>query len=113
MESIRKINDIEIVILNYLIANSSIQLPKEFNDNFFVQKMNDGGMGSFSIFPDVTDILISRKFGKQISEFEFIDDDGVTVIISLSVDEKNKPFEIDIWKTDYTPVINLKIPTKK
>ncbi|GAC1430530.1 MAG: hypothetical protein NVSMB7_06850 [Chitinophagaceae bacterium] len=75
--------------------------------------MDDGGMGSFSVFPDASDIGGKRKFGKQVSEFEFIDDDGVTVIVFLNVDKQNKPLEVDIWKTDYKPVINLKIPTKQ
>jgi hypothetical protein len=78
--------------------------------NMLIQKMDDGGMGSFLIFQDSSDIGLTRSFGKQIAELEFVDDDGVLVLISLNVDDQNKLLEIDIWKTDFSPVINLKVP---
>jgi hypothetical protein len=72
--------------------------------------MDDGGMGSFLIFQNPPDIGVKRKFGKRVSEYQFIDDDGITVIVSLNLDQQNKLFEIDVWKTYYKPVISFKIP---
>lgn len=110
MQPIRKINKTEKAMLEYLINQASLQLPDEWYLNLLVQQMEDGGMGSFLIFQDASDIGAKRKFGKQVSEFEFVDDDGVLVLVSLNVDDQNKPFEVDIWKTDYNPVLNIKIP---
>ena len=72
--------------------------------------MNDGGMGSFLIFQNKSDINTKWKFGKQISEFEFIDDDGVIVLVSIYVDEQNSLFEVDVWKTNFEPVLKIKTP---
>jgi len=110
MEQIRIINSTEKAVLEFLVTQGSLHLPNGWNQNLLVQQMNDGGMGSFLIFQDASDIGSTRKFGKQVSEFEFIDDDGVVVLVSLNVDDQNKLFEVDVWKTDYTPVINLIIP---
>jgi hypothetical protein len=110
MQPIRKINKREKVILKYLIKQASLQLPEEWYTNILVQQMADGEMGSFLIFQDASDIGLKRKFRKQISEFEFVDDDGVRVLVSLNIDDQNKPFEVDVWKTDYNPVLNIRIP---
>jgi hypothetical protein len=64
------------------------------------------------IIPDDLTTQIKRKFGKQVSEFQFTDDDGVVVIVSLYLDGQSKLFEVDVWKTDYSPVIDLKVPVK-
>jgi len=41
----------------------------------------------------------------MISEHLFLDVDGVTVIASLNIDKDGNLFELDIWKTDYSPLI--------
>jgi len=110
MQQIRKINNTEKAILEYLVKKGSFQLPNEWNQNLFVQQMDDGGMGSFLIFKNTFDTGVKRNFGKQVSDFEFVDDDGVLVLVSLNTDEQNQLYEVDVWKTNYAPVINLKVP---
>lgn len=107
MQQIRPINEMERGILEYLAKLANYPLSRNFE--LFVMPLSDGGMGSFSIFQKETEQ--NRKFGKQISEYEFIDDDNVPVLVSFNVDENNNPFEVDIWKANYTPVINLKLPS--
>ncbi len=109
MHQIRNINKKEMVIVEYLVklANYSLSEISEL----FVMPLNDWGMGSFTIFQNKTEIGENRNFGKQISEYEFIDDDNVPVLVSLNVDENNHLFEVDIWKVNYDPVINLKLPS--
>jgi len=111
MQPIRKINNTEKAILEYLVKQSSLQLPNEWNQNLFVQPMDDGGMGSFLIYQNESEVVTQRNFGKQVSEFEFVDDDGVLVLVTLYVDEESKLLEVDVWKTDYNPVINFRIPS--
>lgn len=110
MQQIRKINNTEKAILEYLVKQGSLQFPNEWNQNLFVQQMDDGGMGSFLIFQNAFDTGVKRKFGKQVSDFEFVDDDGVLVLVSLNTDEQDQLYEVDVWKTNYAPVINLKVP---
>jgi hypothetical protein len=112
MQPIRKINTTEQLILAYLVKKGSLQLQNGWLQNVFVQQMEDGGMGSFLIFQDASEIGDKRIFGKQVSEFEFVDDDGILVIVSLNMDQYDKLFEVDVWKTDYKPVITFKVPEK-
>lgn len=68
--------------------------------------MNDGGMGSLYLFPNGV-IIEKRSFGKCVSTCQFTDKDGVEVIASLNVDKNGELFELDIWKTDYSPLISI------
>lgn len=109
MQQNRLINENEKIIVEYLAKLANY--PLSTSSGLFVMSMNDGGMGSFTIFQNETETRENRKFGKQISEYEFIDDDNIPVLVSLNVDENNNLFEVDIWKADYNPVINLKLPS--
>jgi hypothetical protein len=71
-----------------------------------VKPMDDGGMGSLFLFPN-EGIITNRMLGEQVSEFEFFDKDGIKVIASLNIDQEGNLFELDIWKTDYSPLIEL------
>lgn len=110
MQPIRKINAIEIKIIQYFVKTGSLQLPSLWYETAMIQPLNDGGMGSFLIFKDTSAIQYKRKFGKQIGEYQFVDEDGIVVIVSLNVDQADNLFEVDIWKTNYNPVIRVKIP---
>ena len=68
--------------------------------------MDDGEMGSLYLFPQGK-INESRKLGRQISEFQFTDIDGVEVIASLNVDVDGVLFELDIWKTNFEKLVKL------
>lgn len=107
---IRNLNQIEKEIIKYLVRKADINIQEECYENMLVRNMDDGHMGSFSIFTDESEVEVKRKFGKQASEFEFFDDDGVLVIVSLYLDEEGKLLEVDIWKTDFNPVITFKVP---
>jgi len=39
--------------------------------------------------------------------FSFTDNDGVRVIASLNMDSNGNLFEMDIWKTDFSSLINI------
>lgn len=109
-QQIRNINQIEKQIVKYLVRKADMEIPEESYANMLVRQMDDGDMGSFSIFPEAVDVQVQRKFGKQASEFQFVDDDEVLVVVSLYLDEEDKLLEVDVWKTDFNPVINFKIP---
>lgn len=69
--------------------------------------MDDGGMGSLQLRPagagsEPDAALITRQVAVQ-----FTDDDGVEVIASLNFRKDGLPFELDIWKTDYSPLIRI------
>lgn len=71
--------------------------------------MKDGGMGSLRILKGMADTG-NRRFKTQISDCMFKDCDGVEVVASLNIDENGELFELDIWKVDFSPLID--IPSK-
>ena len=71
-----------------------------------VEPMDDGGMGSL-YFPSPQKPRAQRRFGKCVARTEFTDDDGVVVSAALNVDQDGDLFELDIWKTDFSPVSSL------
>lgn len=71
-----------------------------------VREMLDSGMGSLYIeHPQKT--RDSRRFGRRIGEILCHDSDGIDVLVSLNVDKDDDLYELDIWKTDFSPVIKL------
>jgi hypothetical protein len=50
-----------------------------------------------------------RRFGERVAEFCFEDADGIDVLVSLNVDQGGHPFELDVWKTDLSPVVQFPI----
>jgi hypothetical protein len=72
-------------------------------EDFQVEEMDDGGMGSLRLFSSSSSDLFAKS-KSQASELQFVDSDGVVVIVSLNVDEKGSPCEIDVWKTNFEPL---------
>ena len=105
MELNRKPTREEERLIDVLIKKSSRKFPL-WKYKIIVSPMNDGGMGSLTLFQDEDDKQ-NRIFGKQISEYRFIDEDGIEVIASLNIDDKGDLYELDIWKTDFSPLIRF------
>lgn len=105
MELDRKPTTQEIAILELLIKKSSVPIPKKWKKDLLVRPMDDGGMGSIQLFSNKENK--NRVFGKQVSEYQFIDLDGVEVIVSLNVDIEGDLMELDIWKTDFSKLIQF------
>lgn len=92
----------EVQLLDKLIENASIDLPLNWKSTLKVKPMNDGDMGSLLLFPNRANNC-NRIFGEQISEYQYKDIDGVDIIASLNIDSNGSLFELDIWKTDFSP----------
>jgi hypothetical protein len=84
-------------LINKLLELAGININLE---NKLVAELDDGKMGSLRFNGSE-----NRKYGKTISEYQFHDRDGVVVLASLFLDENNDLFEIDIWKTDFSELI--------
>jgi hypothetical protein len=94
----------EKVLVRALIDKSpGFAIPSEWLDNVVVVPMDDGGMGSLRFLP----VSAGQMFGKQLSEIAFHDADGVVVTAALMLDKSGIPFELDIWKVDNTPLIQI------
>ena len=84
-------------LIELLVHKSSLEMSEDWKNGLLVCPMDDGEMGSLYLFPQ----------GKQISEFQFTDIDGVEVIASLNVDVDGVLFELDIWKTNFEKLVKL------
>jgi uncharacterized protein DUF6984 len=62
-----------------------------------VEDMADGGMGSVRFHSAMRG---TRRFGQQIAEASFVDEDGVPVSATLNLDQNGDLFELDLWKAD-------------
>ncbi len=83
--------------------------PPEWADQLVVSSMSDGGMGSLSLQ------LAGHErqgvaFGRPAAELEFDDEDGVKVIATLNLGEDGLPLELDVWKTDFSPLKRIPDP---
>lgn len=106
MKLIRKPLPQEEQLLETLIELTNLQFNENWKTNLLVAPMSDGGMGSLRLYPK--GILDNHVFfGKQVSDYQFFDEDNVPVIASLNLDNHGDLYELDIWKTDFSPLIRL------
>ena len=102
----RKPTSQEERLIEILLQKSFLEIPKDWKEGLMVRSMDDGMMGSLYLYPRGK-IITGRKFGRQISDFQFTDVDGIEVIASLNVDSDGNLLELDIWKTDFGKLIEL------
>ena len=74
--------------------------------------MDDGGMGSIRFLPIGSTGDDVREFGEEIGSCHFTDADGVVVSVALYADSFGQPFELDVWKVDYSPLQRIPIDSK-
>ena len=108
LNNIRKLNIEEEILLEELVHRSIKVISPDWKNGLLVASLEDGGMGSLALFPCDT-LNKVRHFGSQVSECQFRDTDGVSVVASLYLDEDDKLYELDMWKVDFSKLI--KIPT--
>jgi hypothetical protein len=65
-----------------------------------VEDIEDGGMGSLRFVSEKPD----RRLGEKVAGTHFLDEDGVPVLVSLYLDLQGELYELDSWKTDYSPL---------
>ena len=107
MKLSRKPSQKEARLLAFLVQKAAVNLTADWNSDLLVKPLNDGGMGSLLLLPKGIKESCDRALGKKVSECQFTDVDGIDVIASLNVDNQGRLFELDIWKTDFTPLISI------
>jgi hypothetical protein len=65
-----------------------------------VESLDDGGMGSMRF-----EIGGNRVFFRCAADCMFQDSDGVVVFAALNLDQEGQLYELDIWKTDFSPLL--------
>jgi len=96
-------------LLRELAALAKCDNPDAWVETLRVREMDDSGMGSLEI-ECPSSPHADRKVTICRAAIQFTDADGVAVIASLNAREDGVPFELDMWKTDFTKLI--RIPTQ-
>ncbi|QTR48983.1 DUF6984 family protein [Candidatus Thiothrix anitrata] len=97
----------ELKLIDFLVKLAEPNMNATgFSDALMVTDMADGNMGSLRLYPDAT-VVENSAFGKQASACQFADVDGIDVIASLNVDQFGGLYELDLWKTDYSTLLQL------
>jgi len=105
---VRDIRKYEKEIVNFLLDKVSL-FELKIQKTAIVEDLNDGLMGSIRFADKGSD---DRKYGKRLIEVEYIDSDNIPVYISLIIDNKDKLYELDIWKGNFNPLIEYPTPDK-
>lgn len=76
-------------------------------EDVLVEEMNDGGMGSLRV---VRQFSGKPRIAREMREANFADIDGVSVSITVNIDQDGHLFELDIFKADYSPLRKFPVP---
>jgi hypothetical protein len=89
------------------LAQRNTGASVDWVDQLAVSDMNDGGMGSLTLHPDGVFIpWEDRVVGAQrAAEIRLRDLDGTIVSAQLNLDAQGQPFELDVWKIDFSRTI--------
>ena len=100
----RLMNKSELTFLVKILKNNtSFKVNLNKLSQLQVKDADDGGMGGLIFLSKNQD----RRLGKDIASYEFKDQDGVTVIATLSLDNFGDLYELDVWKTDFSKLISF------
>jgi hypothetical protein len=85
------------------LLNHSPEGPSLCNqEGLYAVDLKDGGMGSIRITRGQDPP--QRRIARELVTATYTDEDGVLVYVSLNNDQEEQPFEIDIWKVDFSPL---------
>jgi hypothetical protein len=97
----------EARLLKQLATLAGMDKPERWLGALLVRPMEDGGMGSLQLSVDTEEEAREKKAVTCKAAVQFKDEDGVEVIASLNAREDGAPFELDIWKTDFSPLMRI------
>jgi hypothetical protein len=105
---LREISDRErglLLLLGEVATIPEVQLLVRHHQKLLVEPLDDGGMGSFRIclpheYEDVQRGIVGATLKSN-------DSDGVPLVATLYVNDRSFPCEVDIWKVDFSPVIEI------
>ena len=99
----RLLQEWELDVLHVLALDAGLNIDlASLTRGECVRTMMDGGMGSFQITPTSGDVRVKCY---HVAERWYRDADGVSVSLSLNLNEAHLPVEVDIWKVDSSPMM--------
>jgi hypothetical protein len=94
----RQLLETECPLVEYLFDLAGIPFDASA---ITVTPMADGGMGSLAVAPFAS----GRRLGSSPAECHFFTGEGVPVSAVLNLDKDGLPFDIDVWRVDFKPLV--------
>ena len=108
MEQGRKIKSWELELTNSLLLKCGRQDDYKLHPSILVEEVTNEEIGTIR-FLEVGRGNENRVFGQKLSETIVIDKDNVQILVSLIVDNSDNLFELEIWKTNFEPILKRKL----
>lgn len=110
MGIVRRLKEDERTLLTELIAGMPAAAHLlGFLADALVEEMNDGGMGSLRFCASNER---PRRLSAQLTQREFVDVDGVPVMVAVNLDDRGELYELDVWKIDFSPLKRFPVVSK-
>jgi hypothetical protein len=100
----RKLKEYELNLVKYLVKIS--EQDSSYNIPDLVEELKDGKMGSIRFISGEP----GRKYGADLIQVEYKDDDSIPVIITLSLDNQQQLYELEFWKVDFEKLLRYPKP---
>lgn len=89
----------------HLISLTSSKDARQYFIPTKVWELADGGMGSIQFTE-------AETYGSDLVQVQYHDNDGILVLITLVESKDGNLFELDFWKTDFSPLCIYPTPDK-
>lgn len=101
----RRLTAAEIKLISYLVRDTQegARIIASL-EGLFVEELDDGGMGSLQVILEGED---HRRYGGTLADMDSHDVDGMYLLISVIVDTDDNFYELDIFKGDFSPLIQI------
>jgi|SRR5580704_3719980 hypothetical protein len=109
-EQRRRLRPDEVALIMTMLEPDSTR--SEFSarcSDYYVQDMSDGGMGTIRFLAPSD---ANRRLGDEIARAEYVDQDGVMVSITINTDQHGELYELDFWKTNFSPLSRYPEPSQ-
>lgn len=100
----RKLKEHELNLVMHLVKIS--EKEGSYNIPDLVVELKDGKMGSIRFVSGEPD----RKYGADLVQVEYKDEDSVPVIITLTLDNQQQLYELEFWKVDFEKLLRYPKP---
>lgn len=107
MNKNRKIRENERVLIEFMLEKIGFT-TQDYPIIEDVFEYEGGKMGSISLNIDNN----PDDYDGDLIQVEYADTDGITVIITLTINNKNQLLDLDFWKEDFSKLITYPTPNE-
>jgi hypothetical protein len=107
MNQTRKIRENERALIEFMLEKIGFTI-QDYPIAEDVFEYEGGKMGSISLGIDNS----PDDYDGDLIQVEYADTDGITVIITLTKNNKNQLLDLDFWKEDFSKLITYPTPDK-